>query len=114
MCVYVCVCTYFSLSLSFSVSACVYVFVGLTVYRLNINRIGEDLEHLMVSRDPYKDFLIKHDLNHVNRRAAGTQEFNARLSDDYLVGRRRKVCGLLSLFMSLFCFLSECVTHLGQ
>ena len=69
--------------------ACIFFF--LFFFRLNIERVGDDMKKLVVSSESRKDFLTAHDLN---RRATENEEPKSKLSDHYLLGSRRKVVSL--------------------
>ena len=82
--------TFFCYSSLFTISHGLYLFFSF-FFRLNIERVGDDMKKLVVSSESRKDFLTAHDLN---RRATENEEPKSKLSDHYLLGSRRKVVSL--------------------
>nr|ACD80178.1 G protein-coupled receptor [Littorina littorea] len=56
--------------------------------RVRIERVGDDMKSLVISKVEREYFIQSHDLN---RRAVTADGLTAKLSDSYLVGSRRKV-----------------------
>ncbi|KAL8598165.1 hypothetical protein ACOMHN_043236 [Nucella lapillus] len=63
-----------------------------TQMKVQIHRVGADMQRLVVSNEPRKRFLTKHDLN---RRDSPSQDLDSKLSDHYLMGARRKLMAVV-------------------
>ena len=82
---------------------------------MNIERVGADLQHLLISSQPRDHFIIAHNLNRrsADADAEAVEGLASHLSDSYLVGSRRKVNFFhLFLFVSLLISVSLCLTIL--
>lgn len=72
------------------------------VTRMKIERLGNDMKNLLISADPIDSFIKKHNLI---KRDVITQARLSKLSDNYLVGSRRKVIHSFLYFLSYFSYL---------